>query len=89
MNSNNNGVIYMIILLIFGIIVNRNAIPNDLQKPFVTSGLRLGSPALTTRGFKELEFEEVAILIDQVLKQDITDIKDKIKILTNKFPIYR
>ena len=73
----------------FGIIVNRNAIPNDLQKPFVTSGLRLGSPALTTRGFKELEFEEVAILIDQVLKQDITDIKDKIKILTNKFPIYR
>ena len=73
----------------FGIIVNRNAIPNDLQKPFVTSGLRLGSPALTTRGFKELEFEEVAILIDQVLRQDLTDIKDKIKILTDNFPIYK
>ena len=60
-----------------------------MQKPFVTSGLRLGSPALTTRGFKELEFEEVAILIDQVLRQDVTDIRDKIKILTDKFPIYR
>jgi glycine hydroxymethyltransferase len=60
-----------------------------LQKPFVTSGLRLGSPALTTRGFKELEFEQIAILIDQVLRQDVVDIKDKIKKLTDNFPIYR
>ena len=50
-----------------GITVNKNSIPNDPQKPFVTSGIRLGSPAMTTRGFKENEAVEVANLIADVL----------------------
>ncbi len=49
------------------ITVNKNAIPNDPQKPFVTSGIRIGSPAMTTRGFKELEAEKLANLIADVL----------------------
>jgi glycine hydroxymethyltransferase len=47
--------------------VNKNAIPNDPQKPFVTSGIRIGTPAMTTRGFKELEAEKLAHLIADVL----------------------
>ncbi len=49
------------------ITVNKNAIPNDPEKPFVTSGIRLGSPAITTRGFTEIESEELAHLIADVL----------------------
>ncbi|MDY0010236.1 MAG: serine hydroxymethyltransferase, partial [Candidatus Izemoplasmatales bacterium] len=46
---------------------NKNTIPYDTKKPFITSGIRLGTPAMTTRGFKEKDFEEVAILIDMIL----------------------
>ncbi|MEE9580545.1 MAG: serine hydroxymethyltransferase, partial [Nitrosomonadaceae bacterium] len=49
------------------ITVNKNAIPNDPQKPFVTSGIRIGTPAVTTRGFKEIEVEQLANLIADVL----------------------
>ena len=49
------------------ITVNKNAIPNDPQKPFVTSGIRIGSPAITTRGFREIEAEQLANLIADVL----------------------
>ena len=49
------------------ITVNKNAIPNDPQKPFVTSGIRIGTPAMTTRGFTEIEAEQVADLIADVL----------------------
>ncbi len=49
------------------ITVNKNAIPNDPEKPFVTSGIRIGSPAITTRGFTEIECEELAHLIADVL----------------------
>ncbi|HBD38223.1 MAG TPA: serine hydroxymethyltransferase, partial [Cupriavidus sp.] len=49
------------------ITVNKNAIPNDPEKPFVTSGIRLGSPAMTTRGFKEEEARQVANLLADVL----------------------
>ncbi|MEG0823192.1 MAG: serine hydroxymethyltransferase, partial [Erysipelotrichaceae bacterium] len=49
---------------------NKNTIPNDPEKPFVTSGIRLGSAAMTTRGFKETEFKQVALWISQVLKSD-------------------
>src|SRR5487761_1916990 len=49
------------------ITVNKNAIPNDPQKPFVTSGIRIGSPAITTRGFKEIEADELANLIADIL----------------------
>src|SRR6185503_2787595 len=49
------------------ITVNKNAIPNDPEKPFVTSGIRIGSPAITTRGFGEIECEELAHLIAEIL----------------------
>src|SRR5690606_39421017 len=50
------------------ITVNKNAIPNDPEKPFVTSGIRIGSPAMTTRGFTEIESEQIAHLIADVLE---------------------
>jgi glycine hydroxymethyltransferase len=76
------------------ITVNKNAIPNDPQKPFVTSGVRIGSPAITTRGFSEIECEELAHLIADILDAP-TDAKTQkrvtagVKSLTAKFPVYR
>jgi len=76
------------------ITVNKNAIPNDPEKPFVTSGVRIGSPAITTRGFTEIECEELAHLIADVLDAP-ADAKTRerviagVKTLTTKFPVYR
>jgi glycine hydroxymethyltransferase len=75
------------------ITVNKNAIPNDPQKPFVTSGIRIGSPAITTRGFKEIEAEQLANLIADVLDapSDISvlnDVAHQAKALCAKFPVY-
>ncbi|MEQ1916398.1 MAG: serine hydroxymethyltransferase [Gallionella sp.] len=75
------------------ITVNKNAIPNDPQKPFVTSGIRIGTPAMTTRGFKELEAEKLAHLIADVLDapndEAITArVVAEVKLLTTKFPVY-
>jgi glycine hydroxymethyltransferase len=75
------------------ITVNKNAIPNDPEKPFVTSGIRLGSPAVTTRGFTELECEELGHLIADVLDKPHDDptaarVKAGIAVLTTKFPVY-
>ncbi|MDH4216271.1 MAG: serine hydroxymethyltransferase [Gallionella sp.] len=75
------------------ITVNKNAIPNDPQKPFVTSGIRIGSPAMTTRGFKELEAEKLAHLIADVLEAPnddavITRVIGEVKKLTTQFPVY-
>jgi glycine hydroxymethyltransferase len=76
------------------ITVNKNAIPNDPQKPFVTSGVRIGSPAVTTRGFSEIECEELAHLIADVLDAPADAKTQKrvtasVKALTKKFPVYR
>jgi glycine hydroxymethyltransferase len=76
------------------ITVNKNAIPNDPQKPFVTSGVRIGSPAVTTRGFSEIECEELAHLIADVLDAPADAKTQKrvaagVKSLTTKFPVYR
>ena len=76
------------------ITVNKNAVPNDPQSPFVTSGLRIGTPAATTRGFKEAEVTEVASWICDVIeniKDDkiIGEVKEKVKILCSKFPVYQ
>jgi glycine hydroxymethyltransferase len=73
---------------------NKNAIPNDPQKPMVTSGVRLGSPAMTTRGFREAEAEQIAHLIADVLEapQDeaaITRVREQVSRLTRDFPVYR
>jgi glycine hydroxymethyltransferase len=75
------------------ITVNKNAIPNDPQKPFVTSGIRIGSPAMTTRGFKELEAEKLAHLIADILdapgdESAIARVAGEVKQLTEKFPVY-
>jgi len=75
------------------ITVNKNAIPNDPQKPFVTSGIRLGTPALTSRGMGTAEMKRVAHLIDQVLTQrddaTIARVKREVEELTRAFPLYQ
>ena len=73
--------------------VNKNAIPNDPQKPFVTSGIRLGSPAMTTRGFAEIESEQVAHLIADVLDAPgdavvLKRVRADVATLCRKFPVY-
>lgn len=75
------------------ITVNKNSIPNDPQKPFVTSGIRIGSPAMTTRGFKELEAEKLAHLIADVLDAPtdeaiINRVAGDVQALCAKFPVY-
>ena len=73
------------------ITVNKNTIPNDQEKPFLASGIRLGTPAVTTRGFKEKEMEEVASYIDEILmnpsEETIERVKEKVLKLTKKFPL--
>lgn len=75
------------------ITVNKNAIPNDPQKPFITSGIRIGTPAMTTRGFKETEAEHLAHLIADVLDAPSDDtviarVKGEVAKLTAAFPVY-
>ncbi len=76
-----------------GITVNKNMVPFDDQSPFVTSGIRLGTPALTTRGMKENEMKTIAELVDKVLLNisDDTvqaDVRDAVKSLCEQFPLY-
>lgn len=76
-----------------GITVNKNTVPNEKRSPFVTSGIRIGTPALTTRGMKEAEMKKIAQWISQVLKNpENTEIKNNIKgqvkELCQSFPIY-
>jgi glycine hydroxymethyltransferase len=76
-----------------GITTNKNTIPFDTQSPFITSGLRIGTPAITTRGMKEKEMELVAHLINDTLNSrsdpdKLKEIKQKVKELTKDFPIY-
>jgi glycine hydroxymethyltransferase len=76
-----------------GITVNKNTVPNEKRSPFVTSGIRIGTPALTTRGMKEPEMKKIASWMTQVLKNhESTDIKhqvkNQVKELCQSFPIY-
>jgi len=75
------------------ITVNKNAIPNDPEKPFVTSGVRIGSPAMTTRGLQELEAEKLSNLIADVLEAPndearITRVRNDVTELCRQFPVY-
>ncbi len=75
------------------ITVNKNSVPNDVQKPTVTSGIRLGSPAITTRGFGAAETAELANLIADVLDAPRDDrvierVAAAAKALCAKFPVY-
>ncbi len=73
--------------------INKNAIPNDPEKPMVTSGVRIGTPAMTTRGFKEDEARATAHLVADVLDQPrneahIAAVRAKVAELTKRFPVY-
>ncbi len=77
-----------------GITVNKNSIPHDPEKPFVTSGIRLGTPALTTRGMKEEDMEKTAALILDALEHRydedyLASLKKEVRKLTRKFPLYK
>ena len=74
--------------------INKNAIPNDPEKPMVTSGVRIGTPALTTRGFKEEEARMTANLVADVLDNprdpaNIAAVRERVNALTKRFPVYR
>ena len=75
------------------ITLNKNSIPNDPESPFVTSGIRIGTPAITTRGFKEQQSEQVADLIcDAIENKDneskLSEIRNTVKSMCSKFPVY-
>ena len=75
------------------ITVNKNAIPNDPEKPFVTSGIRIGSPAMTTRGFREAEAKQVANLVADALEAAgndaaIAKVGEAVNALCARFPVY-
>ena len=69
------------------ITINKNTIPNDTESPMVTSGIRLGTPAMTSRGLKEKDFEDLATLMHSVLSKETDDIKDEVRKITTKFKI--
>ena len=76
------------------ITVNKNTIPNDTEKPFITSGIRVGSPAMTTRGFNEDDFRLVGKIISKALKNSnedslLKELSKEVLELTSKYPIYR
>jgi glycine hydroxymethyltransferase len=73
-----------------GITVNRNSVPFDSRSPMITSGLRIGTPALATRGFGDEEFQEVADVIADLLlsKMSPNSARDRVKTLTQAFKLY-
>jgi len=75
------------------ITVNKNTVPKETQSPFVTSGIRIGSAAVTTRGMSEAEMSAIAGLIDRVLKnpedaEEKARVREEVRQLTRRFPLY-
>lgn len=92
-NKNIKGNEAELILAKAGIYVNRNTVPFDPEKPWITSGIRIGTPAITTRGMKEAESDLIVNWIDEALKnkddnQKLEKIKKEVLSVCNKFPIY-
>jgi glycine hydroxymethyltransferase len=76
-----------------GITVNKNTVPKETQSPFVTSGIRIGTPAVTTRGMKEPEMQRIADFINTVLSAPddaslASRVRDDVRELTGRFPLY-
>jgi len=76
-----------------GITVNKNMIPDDPRSPFDPSGIRLGTPALTTRGMKEEEMKQIAVWIDEAIinrtdEAHLVRIRSEVKAMTKRFPLY-
>ena len=81
------------LLDIIHITTNKNTIPNDSESPMVTSGLRLGSPAMTTRGLKERDFEQIGLIISKALKNSNNDevlnnLEKEVLEITSKYPLW-
>ena len=77
-----------------GITINKNPIPYDTQSPQVTSGIRIGTPALTTRGMKEAEMKQIGGIITEVLRnihneKRLTEVREEVRNLCERFPLYR
>ncbi|GAA0177279.1 serine hydroxymethyltransferase [Clostridium sediminicola] len=75
-----------------GITVNKNTIPFEKRSPFVTSGIRIGTPAVTTRGFKEEEMKEIAYLINYTIEHrtdNLDVVSEKVKKICNRYPLYK
>ena len=75
------------------ITVNKNTIPNETEKPMVTSGIRIGSPAMTSRGLVEKDFIEIAHIIDETLKNKdnkakLKELTKRVKCITDKYPLW-
>jgi glycine hydroxymethyltransferase len=74
-----------------GITTNKNTVPNETESPFVTSGLRIGTPAVTTRGFGVEDMDEIADIVDQAIIHrdgDLSEVKNRVKVLCDKYPLY-
>ena len=74
-----------------GITTNKNTVPNETESPFVTSGLRIGTPAVTSRGYKEEDMTEIADIINFVIDNrdgDLSHAKDRVDALCKKYPLY-
>ena len=69
--------------------LNKNTIPNDPRSPFVTSGVRLGTPAVTSRGMKEQEMDQIAEMIAMVIRDEknVEQVKEMVQKLTEKYPL--
>ena len=76
-----------------GITLNKNTVPDDPRSPFVTSGVRIGTPAVTTQGMKEAEMADIASLIAEALRNRadasaVASVKSKVAALCGRFPVY-
>lgn len=90
-NKNITGKVAEHLLDEIGITVNKNTVPNETESPFVTSGIRIGTPATTTRGFGKDEMIEIADIISWTIDNrhgDLTEAKERVKALCDKFPLY-
>jgi glycine hydroxymethyltransferase len=76
------------------ITVNKNAVPFETRSPFITSGIRIGTPAITTRGLKEVHMEKIATLIDEALSNHDNDeilksVGERVRSFMKEFPLYQ